>query len=177
MVLLLLLMSAFFLQKINIFCQNGTFTQSKNVSCFSSVFSFCMVKVYCYCLLSRVRLPHSSRLAKNGKNDNVVTICQHDVIVNFFWRCFVSLVNFSYWSMFHVNTIVGSRVFFYKGLARNPEIRNMTVWVFPNIWRLGQVRDTKFDRNVSKKMLLYAAKSQSQSCYLFWAIKGKPIVE
>ena len=42
-----------------------------------------------------------------------------------FWRCFVSLVKFSYWSKFHVSIITGSgimTIFFYKGLTRNPEI-------------------------------------------------------
>ena len=45
----------------------------------------------------------------------------------FFWCCFVSLVNFSYWSKFHVNIVTGSGVMtisFYKGLNRNPEIGN-----------------------------------------------------
>ena len=70
------------------------------------------------------------------KNDNDVTVCWNDVIVNFFSCSFVSLVKFSYWSMFHVNIITGSSVmtiFFYKGLTRNPEIGNTLVWVFPNI--------------------------------------------
>ena len=56
----------------------------------------------------------------------------------FFWRCFVSLVKFSYWSMFHVNIITGSGVMtisFYKGLTRNLEIGNTPVWVLSNIWR------------------------------------------
>ena len=41
-----------------------------------------------------------------------------------FWRCFVSLVSFSYWSKFRVNVITSSRVMiisFYKGLTRNLE--------------------------------------------------------
>ena len=41
---------------------------------------------------------------------------------------FVSLVMFNYWSKFHVNIITGFEVmtiFFYKGLTRNPEIRNV----------------------------------------------------
>ena len=70
------------------------------------------------------------------KNDNDVTVSSNDVIVNFFSCSFVSLVKFSYWSMFHVNIITGSSVmtiFFYKGLTRNPEIGNTLVWVFPNI--------------------------------------------
>ena len=94
-----------------------------------------------------------------------------------FWRCFVSLIKFSYWSKFHVNIITGSGVvtiFFYKGLTRNPEIGNNPVWVLPSIWRLGQVRDTKFGKNVSNKMLLNAAKHQGYSFYRFCVIKVKP---
>ena len=56
-----------------------------------------------------------------------VTIYRHDVIFKFFWRCFVSLVKFSYWSKFYVNIITGSRIttiLFCKRLTRNPEIGN-----------------------------------------------------
>ena len=105
--------------------------------------------------------PDCFKLAINWKNDNDITICRYDVIVKFFWCCFVSLVKFSYWSKFHVNIITGSGVmtiFFYKGLIRNPEIGNTPVWVLPNIWILGRVRDTKFGSNVSNEMLLNAAK-------------------
>ena len=45
----------------------------------------------------------------------------------FFWRCFVSLVKFSYWSKFHVNIITGCEVmtiYFYKGW---PEIWNLEI--------------------------------------------------
>ena len=67
------------------------------------------------------------------------------------------------------------KIFFYKGLTRNPEIANTPVWVFPNIWRLwGQVRDTRFGTNVSNKILLNAAKDQGYSFHRFWVIfKGK----
>ena len=91
--------------------------------------------------------------------------------------CFVFLVKFSYWSKFHVNIITGSgimTIFFYKGLTRNQEIGNTLVSVLPNIWRLGRLIDTKFGMNVSKRMLLNAAKSQGYSFYLLWVIKGKP---
>ena len=84
--------------------------------------------------MSGIRPPDCSKLAKNPKNDNDVTIFRHDVNVKFFWRCFVSLVKFSYWSKFHVNIISGSgimTIFFYKGLTRNPEIGNTPVWVCP----------------------------------------------
>ena len=128
--------------------------------------------------MSGIRPLDCSKLAKNPKNDNDVTIFRHDVNVKFFWRCFVSLVKFSYWSKFHVNIIIGSGIMtisFCKGLTKNPQIGNTHVWVFPNIWRLGRVVDTKFRTNVSNRILLNAAKFQGYSFYLFWVIKGKPL--
>ena len=93
----------------------------------------------------------------------------------FFWGCLISLVNFSYWSKFHVNIISFSGVMtilFYTGLTRNLEIGNIPVWVFP--WRLGQFRDTKFRQDASNKMLLNAAKCKAYSFYSFWVTKRKP---
>ena len=126
--------------------------------------------------VSGIRPPYCSKLAKNQKNDNDVTISRHDINVKFFWRCFVSLFNFRYWSKFHVNIINGSgiiTIFVYMGLTRNPEIGNTPVWVLSNIWRLGQVMDTEFGTNVCKRMLLNAVKFQGHSFYRFWVIKGK----
>ena len=51
----------------------------------------------------------------------------------------------------------------YKELTRNLNIGNTPVRVLPSIWRLGQVRDTKFGTDVSVKMLLNAAKCQGYS--------------
>ena len=88
--------------------------------------------------------------------------------MSIFWR-FVSLVKFSYWSKFHFSIITGPgvvKISFYKGLTRNLEIRNTSVWVLPNIWRL-------FSMNVSNKMLLNAAKCHGYSLYRFWVVKGK----
>ena len=124
-----------------------------------------------------IQLPDWSKLAIKRKNDHYVAIFQLDFIVNFFWPCFVSLVKFRYWSKFHVNIITGSGVmiiFLLKGLTRNPEIGNNPVWVFPNIWRLGQVRNPTCGTNVSNEMLRNAAKWQGYSFYHFWVIKGKP---
>ena len=120
---------------------------------------------------SRIQLPDGSKLAINRKNDNDVTICRH------FWRYFVSLVKFRNWSKFHVNIITGSGVmiiFFYKGLTRNPEIGNISIWVFPNIWKMGQVRDTKFGRDVSNEILVNTAKFQGYSFYCFWVYRPPP---
>ena len=47
------------------------------------------------------------------------------------------------------------------------------LWQFLETRRLGQVTDTKFETNVSNKMLLHAAKCQSYSFYRFWVIKEK----
>ena len=82
--------------------------------------------------VSGIRPPGCSKLAKNPKNGNDVIIFRHDVHVKCFWRFFVSLVKFSYWSKFHVSIITGfgiMTIFFYKGLTRNPEIGNIPVWV------------------------------------------------
>ena len=64
-------------------------------------------------------------------------------------------------------------IFFYKGLTRNLEIGSF-VWVLPNIWRPGQVKDRKFGTDVSDEILLNAAECQGYSFYRFWVIKGKP---
>ena len=106
-------------------------------------------------------------------------ILWHDIIVNFFffWRCFVSIVKFSYCSKFQVNIITCSgfmTIFFYKGFTRNLEIGNTLIWVLPNIWRRGWVMDTKFCMNISYRILLNVAKCQGYSFYRFWVIKGKP---
>ena len=127
--------------------------------------------------MSGIRPPDCPKLTRNPKNDNDVTIFRLDVNVEFFWRCFVSLVKFSYQSKFHANIITGSgiiTIFFYNGLTRNMEIGNTPVWVLPNIWKLGQVMGTKFGTNVSNRMLLNAAKFQGYSFYRFLVIKRKP---
>ena len=127
--------------------------------------------------MSRIQLPDCSKLATNRKkiqwHHNLPTWCHHQI----FWRCFLSIVKLSYSSKFHVNIITGSWVMttlFYKGLTKNPEIGNTPVWVFPDIGRLRQFRNTNFGKNVSNKMLLNAAKWQGYSIYYFWVIKGKP---
>ena len=94
-----------------------------------------------------------------------------------FFDDFFFLIKFSYWFKFHINIITGFgvvKIFFYKGLTWNPEIGNTPIWALFNMWRLGQVRDTKLGTNVSNEMLLNAAKCQGYSIYYFWVIKGEP---
>ena len=59
-------------------------------------------------------------------------------------------------------------------MTRNSEIGSIPAWVLANIWRLGEVKDTKFGMNVFNEMLLNAAKYQGYNFYCFWVIKGKP---
>ena len=127
--------------------------------------------------VSGIRSPDCSKLAKNPKNDNDVTISQHDVFVKFFWPGFVSLVKFSYWSKFHVNSITFSgrvTIFFYKGLSGNRKQPRLS---FAQYLETGTSMDTKFGTNVSNRMLLNTAKFQGYSFYRFWVIKGKPTGE
>ena len=102
---------------------------------------------------SGIWLPDTSKLTINKKNNDVI-IWGHNVIVKHFWCYFVSLVKFSYWSKLHVN-ICRSLVWSYDNflwLTRNLEIRNTSVWVSSNIWRLEQVSDTKVGMSFSNKM-------------------------
>ena len=74
--------------------------------------------------LSRIWSADWSKLVKNWKNDNEVTILWHDINVNFFWRFSVSFLKFSYWSKFHIKTSYFCSIFgdwdelWIKNLAR-----------------------------------------------------------
>ena len=110
--------------------------------------------------------------------DNDVRICWYDFIVKFFWSYHISLVNSSYWFKFHVNIVIDfgvMTILVYKRLTRNPDFKNIPVWVLSNIPRIGWVMDTKFATNISNKNSLNAAKCQDYSLYRFWVVKGKPI--
>ena len=93
----------------------------------------------------------------------------------FFWRCRISLVKFRYWFKYYVNIITCSRgmaIFLYNGLTRKPEIRNIPVWVFSNIWKLVRVIDTEFGTNFSNQIFLNTATCQVYSFYRFGVVKG-----
>ena len=117
------------------------------------------------------------KLTVNWKKDNNITICQYNVIVQFFWRCRVSLDKFNDWSKFYVNFMTGSGVmtiFIYnKGLTRNLEIGNTPSEFCPisEDWVKLGVPNLAW---ISNKKLLNAAKCQACSCYCFWVIRGKP---
>ena len=88
-----------------------------------------------------------------------------------FFEVAVSFVKFSFWFEFHVNVIISfsvTTIFPDKGLTRNPEIGNTPVWVLLKIRRLGQVRDTKFDINISNEMLQNASKCYGHSLFLLF---------
>ena len=56
---------------------------------------------------------------------------------------------------------------FFKVLTINPEIGNTPLSILLDIWRLGRVRDTRLDTNLSNEMLLNAGKYQGYSFYCF----------
>ena len=72
--------------------------------------------------------------------------------------CFVSISSL-------VLTIWVMTICFYKALTRYPKIRNIPAWVFPNIWKLAQIRNTKLGANVPNKILLNAAKYEGYRFY------------
>ena len=127
--------------------------------------------------MSVIRPPDCSKLARNPKNNNNVTIFRHNVNVTFF-----DVV------LFLLSSLVTGRSFMsisslvlelsqFSFIRDWPEIRkseNTLVWVLPNIWRLGRVMDTKFDANVCNRMLLNAAQFKGNSFCRFWVINGKP---
>ena len=120
------------------------------------------------------RLLDCSKLAVNGKNNNDVAIYQHDVMVKFFWRYFVCLVNFSYWSKFHVNIITGSGV---RVIFLWPEIRKLEITLsefcpISGDWGKLGIRNLTWMLVMKGCWMLQIAKSYSFDC--FWVIKVKP---
>ena len=88
--------------------------------------------------------PETGKLMMMSQFSNITSIFSR-----FFYVVFP--VKFSYWSKFDVNIFTGSGVmaiYFYQGLTRNLVIGNTSIQVLPTIWRLGWVRDNKFDTDV-----------------------------
>ena len=93
-----------------------------------------------------------------------------------FWRCFVSLVKFSYWPKFHVNIITGSGLwhFFSQGIDQKPGNRKYPGQSFVQYLETGWVRDIKLSTDISNEILLNTTKCQGYILDYFWVIKGKP---
>ena len=130
--------ASIFWQKFTIFGKNSIFTQNNSVRAVLRFSGFVRWKITINenvsftDYASGIWLPDCSILTINRKNDNDATICRHGVIMKLFLRSLVSLVRFSYWSIFNVNILTSSGVmtiFFNKWLTRNPEIENTPVWV------------------------------------------------
>ena len=127
--------------------------------------------------MSGIRPPVCSRLAKNPRNDNDVTIFRHDVIVKFFGNFFVFLVKFSYWSKFQVNIITGSgimTILFYKGLTRNPEIGNTPSGFCPISGDRGKLWIPNLARMFLVEYYWMLQGARGYRFYRFWVIKEKP---
>ena len=111
---------------------------------------------------SGIRLLDCSKLAINWKNDNDVTICWHHLIVTFFDVALFLLSRLVTGPRFMTISALTLELWQFSFIKDWPEIRNRKypVCVFPNIWRLGLVRDTKFGMNVSNKILLNTANAR-----------------
>ena len=177
-------MSAFFCKKLAFFVQKSTFTQSNSIRAvlrdFLVLFSvFARQKVI---ITENITFADSVSgiqigLLQIGQKIWKMTMTSHFSDMTS-WSIFFDVVLFLLSSLGTTQSSMSISssltIFFYKGLTRNPEIRNTLVWLLPNIWRLRWVMDTKFGMNVSNRMLLNAAKCQGYSFYRFWVIKGKP---
>ena len=64
-------------------------------------------------------------------------------------------------------------ILLYNWLTKYSDVGNIHVLILPNIWRLAQVRNTRFVTNIYNEMLLNAAKYHVYSFYRFWVVKGK----
>ena len=102
----------------------------------------------------------------NWKNNDDVIICRHDVTVKFFWLYHVFFfVKFSYNLSFMSIWFFVLELWYFSF--------DTSVRVLPNIWRLGQVRNTRFGVNIPNENVLNAAKCLVYCFYRFWFIKGK----
>ena len=116
---------------------------------------------------SGIRLPDCSKLAVNWKNGNDIAILGHDVIINIFDVVLFLLSSLVTGPTFMSISSLVLELWQFPFIRDWPEIRksgippsenrkyprpktgNTPVWVFPNIWRLGWVRNTKFSTKVS----------------------------
>ena len=109
------------------------------------------------------------KLVINCKNDNEFRICWQCIIINFFDVVLLPLSSLVTGPVFmSISLLVLDLWQFFLGLARNAETGNTPVWILSNIWRLKQTRDTKLGTDISKEMLLCAAKFQDYSFDRFW---------
>ena len=137
-------MSAFFLQKISLFRKNVTFRRSNILRAVLDIFSLCsqfLQDKRVSVLVLQTKRPESDFwIAPNWPTIRKITMTSQfsDMTSSSMFLVFcVFLVNFSYWSKFHVNIITGSGVmtiFCYKGLSRNSGIRISPSEFCPKSW-------------------------------------------
>ena len=103
----------------------------------------------------------------------------HIAIFFFFWRFFVSLMEFSYWFRFMSISSLVLELWQFSFIGDWPEIRNSEIppsefCLISGDW--GKLRILNFLRISTNKMLLNAAKCQGYSLYRFWVLEEKPTV-
>ena len=125
----------------------------------------------------RLRLQNPSSGLLRIVHKSKIWQCCHDLLTwcyrQFLLKSFVSLLNFSYWSKFHVNIIADSGVMKLLLIWDWPETEYPHPSFAQNL-ETGSVRDI-FGTNVYNKMFLNTAKCQGYrfyNFYRFWVIKG-----
>ena len=122
--------------------------------------------------MSGIRPQDCSKLGKNPKNNNDVTIFRHDVNVKFFWRYFVSLVKFNYWSKFQYHHWFWQFSF----IRDRPEIRKSEILPSEFCPKSGDW-DESWIRNLAWMSLIqcyWMLQNTRVTSFTVWVIKGKP---
>ena len=107
--------------------------------------------------------------------NNLLTWRQHHI----FWRCFVSLVTFSYSSKFHVNIITGSGVWQFSLIGDWPGIRKLEITPsefcpIPGDWSELGIPNLARSSLIKYYWMLPNARVKVKF-YFYWVIKGNPI--
>ena len=114
---------------------------------------------------------------KIRKMTNNVTIFRHDVIVNFFWRCFVPLIKFSSGSSFMLISSLVLELWQFYFIEDWKEIRK---WEIPpsGFCPISGDWDKLWILNLARMSLIeyywLLQNARGYSFYHFWYIKGKP---
>ena len=96
---------------------------------------------------------------------------------NFFWRCFVFLVEFSYLSKFHVNMIMVQELWQFVFIRDWPKIQKLEISpseFCPISGDWGEKRIPNLSRTSLIRSYWMLQNARGCSFYRFWVIKGKP---
>ena len=113
-------------------------------------------------------------MAKNQKNDNDVTICRRDVVVNFFDVVLFLLSSLVTSTSFMLISSLVLELWQFSFIRDWPEIQKLEIPPSAFCWICEECGELEIPNlALIFLMILNAAKSQGYSFYHFWVIKGK----